>query len=245
MSNRKNVKKYHVLHIKIFNNNCKNISNPFNYFIKKMNPVYFSNFAYIESKIPDDILTKLKEESDYILKNESQFNKSNKKLIGQIKKEYDINHLKNNLKSILFSIANECHFHLHKNKNFPEWDINSMWMNFQKKHEYNPLHNHSGILSFVIWIKIPYDIKKELNLPNSKDSSHPSNSLFQFTYTHFLGNTVDSKIYVDKSYEGTIIMFPSSLNHMVYPFYTSDDYRISVAGNLMVNTTKNNNFSYK
>ena len=27
-------------------------------------------------------------------------------------------------------------------------------------------------------------------------------------------------------------MFPSYLNHMVYPFYTSDEYRISMSGNI-------------
>jgi len=27
-------------------------------------------------------------------------------------------------------------------------------------------------------------------------------------------------------------MFPSLLAHCVYPFYTSDDYRISISGNI-------------
>ena len=37
---------------------------------------------------------------------------------------------------------------------------------------------------------------------------------------------------VDNEYEGKIMMFPSSLVHCVYPFYTSDDYRISLSGNI-------------
>ena len=28
-----------------------------------------------------------------------------------------------------------------------------------------------------------------------------------------------------------MIIFPACVNHGVYPFYTSDDYRVSVAGN--------------
>ena len=32
---------------------------------------------------------------------------------------------------------------------------------------------------------------------------------------------------------GKIIFFPSKLNHCVYPFYTSDDTRISISGNIL------------
>ena len=35
-----------------------------------------------------------------------------------------------------------------------------------------------------------------------------------------------------KSDEKKIIMFPAGLNHVVYPFYTSDDYRITISGNV-------------
>ena len=37
---------------------------------------------------------------------------------------------------------------------------------------------------------------------------------------------------VDKSKEGYFVIFPSNLNHQVFPFYSSDDYRITVAGNI-------------
>ena len=71
------------------------------------------------------------------------------------------------------------------------------------------------------------------------NSNTPSNSLFEFVCTDFMGRIVQNKIKVDKSYEGCIIMFPSSLHHMVHPFYTSDDYRISIAGNLSTSAPKN------
>ena len=34
--------------------------------------------------------------------------------------------------------------------------INSLWVNYQYKTEFNPYHDHSGIYSFAIWLKIPY-----------------------------------------------------------------------------------------
>ena len=50
-----------------------------------------------------------------------------------------------------------------------------------------------------------------------------------------LGRIFDLPVHVDKSYEGKMLMFPSFVQHGVYPFYTSDDYRITVSGNVSVN----------
>ena len=33
--------------------------------------------------------------------------------------------------------------------------LSSMWVNYQKQTEFNPLHDHNGVYSFVIWMKIP------------------------------------------------------------------------------------------
>ena len=33
--------------------------------------------------------------------------------------------------------------------------LSKMWVNYQKQCEYNPLHDHTGVYSFVIWMKIP------------------------------------------------------------------------------------------
>tara|TARA_B100000427_G_scaffold24812_1_gene18386 strand:+ start:432 stop:656 length:225 start_codon:yes stop_codon:yes gene_type:complete len=57
-------------------------------------------------------------------------------------------------------------------------------------------------------------------------------STFQFVYTQVLGNVVNFPLFVENGWEGRIVMFPSSLLHIVYPFQSSDDYRISIAGNL-------------
>jgi len=39
-------------------------------------------------------------------------------------------------------------------KNLPNIYLGDMWVNFQKKHEYNPPHTHSGLFSFVIFCSI-------------------------------------------------------------------------------------------
>ena len=105
------------------------------------------------------------------------------------------------------------------------------WVNYQYQHEFNPLHDHNGVYSFVIWLNIPieYDEQNEDNLATSK-----LKSAFQFTYTDILGKLRSYTYYLNKSFEGHMLFFPSKLNHQVYPFYNCDDSRISVSGNILV-----------
>jgi hypothetical protein len=78
----------------------------------------------------------------------------------------------------------------------------------------------------------------ELNLDNSRNANQPSNSLFEFHFLSASGDMQTLPLEVDKDWEGTMIMFPSWLHHSVYPFYTSDNYRISIAGNIYVKMEK-------
>jgi hypothetical protein len=205
----------------------------------EIEPFYFKNLAYVKSKVSSTTLEELKQEAKFILENSNQFKKYNKELAGNLEKEYSTHKSQEILKPDLISLANEFHKHSAENEHYPQWDIKDLWINFQKKYEHNPLHNHTGVLSFVLWVQIPYHLKDELSHPNCINSNTPSNSLFEFVCTDFMGRIVQNRIEVDKSYEGTMIMFPSSLNHMVHPFYTSDEYRISISGNLVVAPPKN------
>lgn len=213
----------------------------------EIEPIYVNNLAYIKAKISDETLRQIKDEAEFILKNQNKFKKYNKKLAGNLEKEYSIDKSQKILKPYLFTLANEFHKHLNENENYPNWVITDMWINFQKKYEYNPLHNHVGDLSFVLWVQIPYSLDEEMSLVNCKNSNTPSNSLFEFIYTTPLGRIKGYPINVDKTYEGTIIIFPSNSHHTVYPFYTSNDYRISISGNLVAIASKElkNIFLYK
>ena len=43
--------------------------------------------------------------------------------------------------------------------------LNSIWVNYKCKTEFNPYHEHSGVYSFAIWLKIPYDLEVHKKLP--------------------------------------------------------------------------------
>lgn len=111
---------------------------------------------------------------------------------------------------------------------------NDAWVNFQKKHEYNPIHFHYKDISWVIWIAIPYDLEEELNMPNVKESNLKVASKFQFIYNSFDGGINTTLLDIDKTWEGSLIMFPNYLKHQVYPFQTSDEHRISISGNIEI-----------
>ena len=89
-------------------------------------------------------------------------------------------------------------------------------------------------LSFVAWLHVPFKLENERKMPNCKNSRTVElASTFQFDLYYSIGYDCELS-YVCRTVDGKakIVMFPAKLLHIVYPFQTSDDYRISIAGNL-------------
>ena len=114
--------------------------------------------------------------------------------------------------------------------------LNNWWVNYQKQHEFNPLHNHSGVYSFVIWLKIPTDSKVQNDLHIGQNRNGNVVSDFEFAFTDLLGKLQGYVYKMDKGREGTMLFFPSSLKHAVNPFFECDEDRISVSGNIFLDT---------
>ena len=113
--------------------------------------------------------------------------------------------------------------------NYPYY-IKDWWVNYQRQNDFNPIHDHTGVYSFVIWLKIPIEHEEQ----NKDNTSHQKlRSSFQFSYTDILGRIRQTNYNLDKSWEGTMLFFPSDLHHQVYPFYNCDEDRITVSGNLL------------
>lgn len=108
------------------------------------------------------------------------------------------------------------------------------WINVQKKHEFNPVHWHYGTVSWVTYVNVPYDLEEELAQPHVVNSIFQCASMFQFVYNKLDGGITTHNLRIDNTWECVLLMFPSYLKHQVYPFYTSDETRISVAGNIRV-----------
>jgi len=112
--------------------------------------------------------------------------------------------------------------------------LNKAWVNFGRKTEFNPPHSHTGVMSFVIWLDIPYDINEEMELPHVVESFAPLAGHFMFQHVNTFGTISPEVLPVDKNMNDMIVVFPSGLIHQVFPFYTSDEYRISVSGNISI-----------
>jgi hypothetical protein len=116
--------------------------------------------------------------------------------------------------------------------------LDTFWVNFQNKYEFNPVHSHSGVFSFVVWIEIPSSYKKEKELKFAKQSNSPCPNTFEFIFTNILGAVCTERIHLEPEDKGTILLFPARLLHQVYPFYLSNKKRISVSGNIRLDPTK-------
>jgi len=223
-----------------------------------------NNIPVIFEKIDSDNwyhLVKLPHEMiDYLWKQidiAKQENKSIKKeLVGNIHKSLYLKDPKNliidTIFTTLFNTQYKCYFTNIIKKHFRRTNVqhtglytkpvlDKLWVNFQRKYEFNPLHDHSGLFSFVIWMKIPYDLDDERNLDFVKNANTQS-SVGNFT---FVSNLMESfTVEMDKEVEGSCVFFPSYLHHMVYPFYTSDEERITISGNIFYEQIKDTVSNY-
>ncbi len=113
--------------------------------------------------------------------------------------------------------------------------LRSLWINYSKKHDFNPIHKHSGVYSFVLWVKIPYKLEDEDKVYPAVTTSNTSRFSFHYPATNRKNNIGNYEV---DACEWDLIFFPASLHHSVQPFYTSDEERISISGNLFYEPVK-------
>lgn len=182
--------------------------------------------------LPSNLYNSLMEEIVEIQNNFEVSEKYNHSLAGNIERQFYLNKSFSIMEPFLSKMANECTKRWNYYPKNEDYRLQSLWVNLQKKYEFNPIHCHNSVMSFVCWMNIPYSIHDELNRPSVIESRAKAASIFQFVYTDILGRICHEDFFVDGDWRGRVVMFPAKLHHQVYPFYTSDGYRISVSGNL-------------
>jgi hypothetical protein len=202
--------------------------------------ISFPNYGVVKHNLTSKQLEPVWEEVNEIKNNFSNFEnlKNNHNLAGNLKKEYTLTKSVDHLDKLIAPLI-EYYDMLNNYKNsvknsdieVDSYKLKGSWVNFQEKHEFNPIHNHGGFMSFVIWLKVPYLIEDELKNLSGVNSNNNLPAHFQFAYTNTLGDIQSYNVPVDKTWENTLMLFPSKLIHSVYPFFSSDDHRISVSGN--------------
>ena len=112
--------------------------------------------------------------------------------------------------------------------------LDKFWVNYQYKTEFNPYHDHTGVYSFAIWMKIPYSWEDQKQLPQFSDikDSNIKVGMFQFEYSDTIGGISTYGYKLSPELEGNMVFFPAKLRHCVHPFYETEEPRISIAGNI-------------
>ena len=119
-------------------------------------------------------------------------------------------------------------------KSLPKFKMNTFWVNYQKQYEFNPLHKHSALYSFVVFMKIPTHWKEQHALPICVNSNNPHASDFLFVWSEKDSELCKRSFMLSPEDEGRMLFFPAWLNHQVYPFYECEEERITISGNIIL-----------
>jgi len=102
------------------------------------------------------------------------------------------------------------------------------WIVRQFKNEYNPVHHHSGHISGVGYLKVPQ------NMGSSNQDGKPGNPNGKLVFIHGSPNVFCESTLEIQPEVGDFYLFPSYLQHAVYPFSGTDEERRSVSFNAVM-----------
>ncbi len=209
--------------------------------MKTAEQVNFENIGFLKMSFTEAELAPVRAEVAKISKDFEQSRSHNAKLAGNLKNSYlmteSVKHVYNLMAPHVLQFDEKFGRYVTQNSIAPESSpiyLKELWVNFQHKHEFNPPLEHYGIISFVMWLKIPYTFEEEKKVSPGAGSNHDVSGKFCFQYTNSLGDICNHFIEADKSLENHGLMFSAKMKHSVFPFYSSDDYRVSVAGNFAI-----------
>ena len=192
-------------------------------------------------KAPSEVLKELKPHINLIQENFSNSEGlATSFLAGEIEHEYFLDRKKmpvflNYIRDVVERSDKSTNFIKRMSNNTAkELRLDAIWINFQQKYEYNPAHLHAGLYSWVLWYQIPFTFEEERQFSNKPPTRNSSHGEFHFLYLNPNNSHKISQVnpYIDKTKEGYFALFPSHLLHVVYPFYSSNDYRITISGNI-------------
>ena len=116
--------------------------------------------------------------------------------------------------------------------------LDSIWSNIQEAREYNPIHQHTGNFSFVIYTRNDLEDLSVEEIQDNEydnkvvdyDNQKPLAGMIELFYGE--GNWMNWTSFQHIPKRGDILIFPSWLRHTVYAHYETGKIRISVAGNV-------------
>lgn len=152
-------------------------------------------------------------------------------LAGRVKDQLLLEHL----------VSNNCKKHIKQhvlsyaesnNLGMEDYHItmDGLWVNKAVANDFNPRHSHDGCFSFVIFTKNTVDSMDAINNPYDKSHGEAMGLAGNLELSYGEYNFMSNCRYLHEPRVGDILVFPSWVQHSVFPFYC-DGERWSVAGN--------------
>ena len=193
----------------------------------------------LKYSVPLEIFVTLK---DLYEKRKKELPKANKQLVGKIKDEVSLHYSGENSPKMHqhnFLSQDTLKWFYSVFKHYLDWNkvvyhrmnINSIWVNEMKAHEYNPVHIHQGMfytgLSSVMILNLPKETGVEYSSPEK-----PMNGRLQI-----IGSSAGQFAKTDYSPHMEIrdfYIFPYDMRHCVYPFNSTKEKRRTLVCNMDV-----------
>lgn len=205
---------------------------------KNINVRYFPIFGIpiVKTALPQNQIDELNNICDEVLNSPEKVDHSNK-LAGVIKKGQQVllphKHNKDpekdrTIKVFRKNIVKLCEAYISQAVTADEgskelWSkykskIIQTWIVSQYDNDYNPPHTHGGVLSGILYLKVPKRISEDLDCPDGKLSFQGwlpyKPEWLMFNQNHSINPEI-----------GTLYIFPAWLSHQVYPFDFNEERR--------------------
>ena len=90
-----------------------------------------------------------------------------------------------------------------------------LWRNEMYANAYQPLHQHTGLFSFIVYMDVPYTHADQIQLEPKVNPEHVKNGFTEFSDPFSMFNKL---INVEKGIEGQVILFPAWVNHVAVSY---------------------------
>ena len=196
----------------------------------------------LKSKLPDDLVKEFLDDLNTIRSSpeKTQGHQFGHRLAGNLYRELLVSHpvmLKWKQKYFDPLIVHYATSH-YKNKKLKQIIVTASWHNIQKSGDFNPNHTHTHFedrhvspdISTVGYLKLPKSMK---DYKHSKEH-HSVGGMIEFT--EGTEDMFTNSNYLVEPITKDFYIFPSSLRHAVYPFYSDSetDERISFSFNAKI-----------
>ena len=186
--------------------------------------------AILRVKIPDDVLKKLNEYIDSVIKDKSKLENLNygEALVGDVTEEFllELEFVKSSGWLDFLGNCAKIYAELNEGKKITKFNILKTWVVRQFKNEYNPTHWHGGHISGAGFLKVPKILGD--NVQKKKQKQYRGGNL---QLIHGARMFTCPSTYNIVPQVGDFYIFPNYLMHTVFPFKDTDEERRSISFN--------------